>query len=176
MSGTASGRAGPARLVCRRRTEARPSARPPRSRPAHLPGRRPDAAPIPLLGARRLPGSWTGSKSFLASAYTYVERGCAPDLTRTAAGSPRRLALLVSFLSASLPRPFVLLFEAVLFSKYLYLFCSVIRKGNPGESSLLPSAVALGCPRVPACVARSEGPGPCLPACPPAPHPATGVP
>lgn len=73
------------------------------------------------------------------------------------------------FLSPLFLAPFLLLLKAALFFKYLYLFCSVIRKESPGRRSFLPAEVTLGRPRVPACVTCSEGPGPCLPACPPVP-------
>lgn len=74
-----------------------------------------------------------------------------------------------SFLRPHLPCPFLLLlFKATLFSKYFYLFCSVIRKENPGGSSLIPGRGPPSDVRVSQHVslARSEGSGPCLPACP----------
>lgn len=91
---------------------------------------------------------------------------------RSLLGSPANPSLLrhsVSFFPCTPPPVFLLLLKAFLFLNYLYLFCLVIRKESPRRSSLLPAGVALGRPRVPACVARSKGPGPCLPSCPPAP-------
>lgn len=97
-----SGRAGPARPAATSagsRLEA-----PSRGAASSLPARAPYRVTVltlpRLLCSERGDSreSWAGSKSFLASACTYVRCGSAPDLTRTAArasaAAPRSFALL----------------------------------------------------------------------------------
>lgn len=160
----------------RRRADARTPRAPPQGPQApgwrpllgpRRPGSPSDVAATPLRTERGLPGGVEPERTCPRRPPVHTASGLRrPDAARPPLPRPS------SFSRPHLPCPFLLLlFKATLFSKYFYLFCSVIRKENPGGSSLAPGRGPPSDVRVSQHVSLARR-GP-VPACPPARLPPT---